>query len=84
MTEIKTQKAQMFNHLLKGFKITHLLAFSKFNVLGGYTRRLSDIRQDLRELGIELQEEWMNVNGKRFKRCWIGLAGIRKYKGLMK
>ena len=69
---VKTQVDKMILHMETQY-LTNLDAFKLYGVLGGFTRRISDIRELLIGTNLEVRWEWVKLaNGKRVKQYWIG------------
>lgn len=66
MKKLKGIKAKLLRWLEDGNTITAAEAFS---VLG--TVELPARVSDLRKMGYEIEDEWIEANGARFKRYWL-------------
>ncbi len=76
---MKTQYTKILNHFLTGRKLSHLGAFQLYGSLGGWSKRISEIRQHLRlEYGIDLADNWVTQNGKTFKSYYINKKDIKR------
>lgn len=58
-------------HLMAGKSITSMQAFSLYKMTC-LPQRISELRAN----GIAIQDEFINRNGKRFKRYWIDASEV--------